>query len=86
MMTADSAVDLARQAVMLALVVGLPVLIACLLAGLVTGLVQALTSVQDPSLSLLPKALAVAVAVLATGGWMLSRMVEFARQMFGSLT
>ena len=84
-MTPDAAVDLARQAVMLTVVVGLPVLGACLLAGLATGLLQALTSVQDTTLSLLPKMLAAGVALLAAGAWMLSRLVEFARDMFGSL-
>jgi flagellar biosynthetic protein FliQ len=84
-MTPESAVDLARQALMVALAVGLPVLIACLLAGLVTGLLGALTSVQDPTLSLLPKVLAVAMTLLAAGGWMLGKLVEYSRHMFGSL-
>jgi flagellar biosynthetic protein FliQ len=84
-MSPDTAVDLARQAVMLTLVAGLPVLLACLLAALVTGLLQAMTQVQDPSLSLLPKALAVALAALAAGSWMLTRLVDFGKEMFGSL-
>jgi len=84
-MSPDAAVDLARQAVMLTLVAGLPVLLACLLAALVTGLLQAMTQVQDPSLSLLPKALAAALAGLAAGSWMLTRLVDFGKEMFGSL-
>lgn len=78
-------IDLARRAVTLTLTVAAPVLVAALVVGLVVSIAQALTTVQDPILSFVPKILVVLIGLAAVGGWMMHRVVEFAREMFGSL-
>lgn len=84
-MDAGAAIDLARQAVMLVIVLALPVLIAGLAVGLIVSILQAVTQVQEQTLSFVPKILAMLVALVIFGPWMLARMVEFGREMFGTL-
>lgn len=84
-MDAASATDCARQAVTLTLLLGAPVLAAGLVVALIVSVLQAVTQVQEQTLSFVPKIAAMLLAVLACGSWMLTRLVEFARQMFASL-
>ena len=84
-MNTDQAIDLARQAVTLTVILGLPVLVTVLAVGLVVSLFQAVTQVQEQTLSFVPKLLAAGLAILFSGSWMLSRLVEFSRQVFGTL-
>jgi flagellar biosynthetic protein FliQ len=81
-MDASEAVNLGRQAVMLLLVVAAPVLLVGFIVALVVSLIQALTQMQEQTLSFVPKILAMLLALAAVGPWMLSRMVEFSQKMF----
>lgn len=69
----------------LTLVLGAPVLLTGLIVALVVSLLQALTQVQEQTLSFVPKIAAMLLAVLAAGPWILTRLVEFAQRMFGTL-
>jgi flagellar biosynthetic protein FliQ len=82
---AAQAIDLARQAVVLTLIVGAPVLLVGLLVAAIVGVLQAATQVQDQTLSFVPKVLAMVLAGLAAGPWMLARLIEFSKEMFGNL-
>jgi flagellar biosynthetic protein FliQ len=82
---ASQAIDLARQAAMLTLVIAAPVLVVGLIVALLMGVLQAATQVQEQTLSFVPKMAAMMLAALAVGPWMLSRVVEFAKEMFGKL-
>jgi len=84
-MDADSAIDLTRQAVMLVVVLGTPVLLIGLAVGLGVSLLQAVTQVQEHTLSFVPKIIAIMLALAALGPWMMARVVEFGQEMFGSL-
>lgn len=84
-MEATEAIDTARQAIALTLIVGAPVLVSALVVGLVVSVVQAATQVQEQTLTFVPKLVAVAVVCAIAGPWILSRLVEFAVRMFGSL-
>jgi len=84
-MDANTAIDLARQAVTVALLVGAPVLLAALAVGLVVAMLQALTQIQEHTLSFVPKVLAVAGVLLLAGPWMLQRLIEFSGAMFTRL-
>jgi len=82
---ASQAIDLARQAAMLTLVIAAPVLVVGLIVALLVGVLQAATQVQEQTLSFVPKMAAMMLAALVVGPWMLSRVVEFAKEMFGKL-
>jgi len=81
-MNADQGIELARQAIMLLVVLSLPVLATGLIVALVVSLLQAVTQVQDQTLSLVPRILAMLLAFAITAPWMLSKIVEFGREMF----
>jgi len=80
----DKIIDLGREAVLLTLLLAAPVLAVGLVTALIVGILQAATQVQDATLSFIPKIAAMLVAAVVCGPWILSRLVEFARMMFGS--
>ena len=84
-MGTNEAVDLARETLMLTLVVGLPILATALVVGLVVSTLQALTQIQEYTLSFVPKIIAVCLAGVIAGPWMTQRIIDFARDMFGTL-
>ncbi|NMC69866.1 MAG: type III secretion system export apparatus subunit SctS [Myxococcales bacterium] len=71
-------VQVAQEALLLALVLSLPVLAAALLVGLVVSFLQAVTQIQDTALSFVPKLLAVAVALAVSAGWIGGELVRLA--------
>ena len=84
-MTPGEITDLARQAVVLTLVLAAPVLLTGLIVALVVSVFQAATQVQEHTLSFVPKIVAMLLAVLLLGPWIAGRLVEFSRVMFGTV-
>lgn len=76
-MTADAAIELIRNAVQMALVVAAPMLIVSLITGVVVSLFQALTQIQEQTLTFIPKILAMAVVFILALPWILSRLIEY---------
>jgi len=79
------AIDLGREAMMIALVISAPVLIAGLVVGLLIGLLQALTQVQEQTVSFVPKLVAMALVLVFCMPWLLSRMVEYAQELISNI-
>ena len=77
--------QIALQTMMLAAKVSAPVLITALLVGFAISLFQAATQIQEQTLSFVPKMIAVAIALLVSGNWVLSEMVGFTRSLFDML-
>jgi flagellar biosynthetic protein FliQ len=84
-MDATQAVNLGRQAVMLVLTLAAPVLLVGFVVALVMSVLQALTQVQEQTLSFIPKIVAMLLAAAIFGPWMLGRLLEFSQTMFGTL-
>ena len=84
-MDAAHAVDLARQAVVLLLLVAAPVLIVGMCVGLTVSILQAVTQVQEQTLSFVPKIVAMLLTAAAIAPWASTKLIEFARQMLGTL-
>jgi len=70
-------VDLASSAIRVAFLVSAPALILGLVVGLTVSLFQAVTSIQDPTLSFIPKILAIMLVILLAFPWMISLMKDF---------
>ena len=68
---------LGRDSLMMALVLGLPVLAVCLLVGLAVSLFQAVTQINEMTLSFVPKLIGVGAVILILGPWMLEQIVRF---------
>ena len=81
-MSPDQAIDFARQALLLCLLIAGPVLLIGLIVALVVGLLQAATNVTEQSLTFVPKVLAMAIAGVLLLPWMVARLMDFAAQMF----
>jgi len=81
-MDSSIAIDLCRNALVAALIVGAPMLLVGMAAGLLIGLVQALTQIQDQTVSFVPKLLAMAAVMIACMPWLLTTMMEYTRQIF----
>ncbi len=76
---------LGRHTLETALLVSAPILLTCLVVGVVVTLLQAVTSIRDMTLTIVPKLLAVGVVMLATGGWTLGIVLDFTNQIFGHI-
>ena len=76
-MSADLVIQLAQEALMVVLIVSAPMLGLGLTVGLMVSVFQATTSIQEQTLAFIPKIIAVFVAILIFGPWMLSLMIEF---------
>jgi flagellar biosynthetic protein FliQ len=76
-MTTQFVVGLAKEAMEMTLLVSGPLLLAGLIVGLVVSIFQAVTQIQEMTLSFIPKILAVMVAMLVFFPWMLQTLVSF---------
>ena len=84
-MSGDVVVQLGQQALMVVLLVSAPMLGLGLLVGLCVSVFQATTSIQEQTLAFIPKIIAVFVAILIFGPWMLRIMVEYVTNVFVNL-
>ena len=84
-MNQDTVVNLATQAMMLALKIAGPVLLLGLIVGLLVSIFQAVTSIQEQSLSFIPKIVGVAVLIVVLGPWMLGQIVSYAQNLYLSI-
>ncbi len=78
----DYFVGIAQQALWILALATAPILIPALITGVLLGMVQAATSINEATLSFVPKAAAVGAAILFSGNWMLHEMVTFTTQLF----
>jgi flagellar biosynthetic protein FliQ len=84
-MNQDTVVNLASQAMSLALKVAGPLLLVGLVIGLLVSVFQAVTQIQEQSLSLIPKILGVAVVVVVLGPWMLGQLVAYTTNLYTAI-
>lgn len=76
-MSGDLVIQLGQQALWIVIIVSAPMLGLGLLVGLAVSVFQATTSIQEQTLAFIPKIIAVFVAILLFGPWMLRIMVEY---------
>lgn len=76
-MSPESVITVGRQALELMLVVSAPLLLVALLVGLVVGFFQAITQLNEQTLSFLPKLVAVALTLIVAGPWMVTMLVDY---------
>ena len=81
-MDTNAVLDIGLQAIILAAKLSAPVLITALVVGFAVSLVQSITQIQEVTLSFVPKAIAVAAALLIAGHWMIAESVSFTEQLF----
>jgi flagellar biosynthetic protein FliQ len=73
---------LGRHTLETALLLSAPILLTCIVVGVVITLLQAVTSIRDMTLTIVPKLVAVGFVTLLVGGWMLEITIRFTAEMF----
>jgi flagellar biosynthetic protein FliQ len=81
----DTVISLATQAMTLAVKIAGPILLAGLVIGLLVSIFQAVTSIQEQSLSFIPKIVGVAAIIVLLGPWMLDQLVSYTQNLFLSI-
>ena len=76
---------LSRHTLETTLLVSAPILLTCIVVGVVVTLFQAVTSIRDMTLTIVPKLLAVGAVMLICGGWTLDIILRFTNEMFGHI-
>ena len=78
-------VDLARNAIMLALLIAGPMLVVALLVGLAVSILQAVTQIQEQTLAFVPKLVGVSAVFLLALPWIIQLLVKYTTELFRSL-
>ncbi len=81
-MTADAVIDMSQQTLYLIALIASPMLLSALAIGLLIGMFQAATSINEQTLSFIPKLAILLVSILIAGPWMLELLVSFTRRLY----
>ena len=81
----SAVVDLLRQMLWMSILLSAPVLLTALVVGLVIGLLQAVTSIQEQTLSFVPKIAAIGIVLALIGGWMIEKLVVYTAELLSGL-
>jgi len=84
-MTQDTVVSLAVSAMELALKIGAPILLVGLVIGLAVSVFQAVTQIQEQTLSFIPKVAGMAVLIVIAGPWMLGQLINWTQQLYAGI-
>ena len=85
-MTQEMVIEIAEKAIWIVLIVSGPLLAVALISGLIVSIFQATTSIQEQTLSFVPKIVAVLVAIIFFGPWMISQLTSYASDILNNLT
>ena len=86
MFTDADILDIARDMIFTVLRCAMPLLLVSLIVGLIISIFQTVTSIQEQTLTFVPKLLAIFLALLLLGGWIMGNCVEFLEQMCNSFS
>jgi flagellar biosynthesis protein FliQ len=81
----DVVINVGMQAMQLAFKVSMPLLLVGLVVGLLVSVFQAVTQIQEQTLTFIPKILAMGVVLVVAGPWMLSEVVTYTQQLYSSI-
>lgn len=76
-MTIDTVVEIAKEALYIIMITSAPVLLISLIIGLVISIFQTVTSIQEQTLTFVPKIIAVFTGLMIFGSWMLTNIVDY---------
>ncbi len=85
-MTVDAVSEMARDALFLIIEVSLPILLVSLIIGLIISIFQTVTSIQEQTLTFVPKIIGVFLALVLLGPWMMGSMVEYTSNLWSQFS
>ena len=84
-MNPDTVMSLGSRALEITLMLAAPLLLVALITGLIVGAFQAATQITEQTLSFIPKLIAMALALVIAGPWMLKVLVSYTHELFESI-
>ena len=81
-MTENFIIDMFVQVLVLIIKVSAPMLLVSLAVGLIISILQTITSIQEQTLTFVPKLLAILLTIIITGNWILTTLKEFTIELF----
>ena len=78
--------DIAREAFTTIIITAAPALLVSLIIGLIVSIFQTVTSIQEQTLTFVPKIIAVFLTLMLLGGWMLEKMVDFMTKLWNNFS
>ena len=81
-MTAETVIDVARESIIVMIKLGAPAMLVALIVGVVISLLQALTQMQEMTLSFVPKILAIFLTIVVTLPFMITTLITFSEDLF----
>lgn len=84
-MTPTTVIEIGRHAMEITLLISAPLFIAALVTGLIISIFQAATSINESTLSFVPKLVVVFVTLLAAGPWMITVMTDYIRRLYEAI-
>jgi flagellar biosynthetic protein FliQ len=85
-MSVDQSIDIVKGLMMLCLKVSLPFLLSAMIIGLLVSFFQAITSLQEQTLTFVPKALVVVVVVFILFPWLINTMMDYTAETFNRMS
>ena len=85
-MSSADVITIARQTVWVIVKTSVPILLVSMIVGLIISLFQTLTSIQEQTLTFVPKLIAILIAIMVMGTWMLNEIVAFINQLWGNFS
>jgi flagellar biosynthetic protein FliQ len=86
MITQDAVLDIVRDAVFNVIIVSAPLLLVSLIVGLVISIFQTVTSIQEQTLTFVPKVLAVFVTLMLVGSWMMNILIQMVETLWSNFS
>ena len=83
-MSAGDLISIARETIWVIIKTSVPVLLVSMIVGLIKILFQTLTSIQEQTLTFVPKLLAIMIALMIMGSWMINEIVAFMNFLWGN--
>ena len=84
-MTQDTVTSLVVDMMGITMKVAMPMLLAALIVGLLISVFQAVTQIQEQTLTFIPKIVAMGIVLVVAGPWMLSEVVTYTQQLYSSI-
>ena len=84
-MTPETVVTIGQQALQMTILVASPLMLAALLTGLLVSIFQAATSINEMTLTFIPKLIVMFIVLILAGPWMIDTMTSYMRELFSNI-
>ena len=84
MITQEAVLDIAREAIYTTIITSAPLLLVSLIVGLIVSIFQTVTSIQEQTLTFVPKIIAVFLTLMLLAGWLGNTLTDFMNDLWGS--